>query len=254
MIKAEANRNLKGKSCNSKRKLKLKAYSTMDNKQKEIMQLSNNSNRIKSNIQSSHKASQSSRYSQEGLNYDRHKLSPKNFEKLMTQRGLSQEEISSLKASMEPGQTEVRHAKRGEKFITTHGIERSSGVFVSEKSLGATPEERIDKGALPHSNTAEFETKVELSQDQDLIYGKIAPQSKFSKMDIRQIPRRGGKEQVITNGGYTAGAVTNRDTKYPVPAKSSFHQRSAEHRQEQSMTSTHHDKTSGQKKSKGQVM
>ena len=46
----------------------------------------------------------------------------------------------------------------------------------------------------------------------------------------------------------------SRGTTYPISAKSSFHQRSAEHRQEQSMTSTHHDKTSGQKKSKGQVM
>lgn len=215
----------------------------------------NNTEKIKHNIQSSHEASQSSRYSQEGLNYKRHKFSSKNFDKLMIQRGLSQEEISSLKASMEQGQPmEARHAKKGEKFITTHGVERSSGVFVSEKSLGTTPEERIDNGALPHSNTAEFETRVELSQDQDLVYGKIAPQSKFSKMDIRQIPRRGGGEQVITNGGYTAGAVINRDTKYPVPAKSSFQQRSAEHKQTQFMTSAHHDTSSSQHKSNGQAM
>lgn len=45
-----------------------------------------------------------------------------------------------------------------------------------------------------------------------------------------------------------------RDTQNPIPAKSSFQQRSAEHKQAQSMTSTHHDKNRGQHKSNGQVI
>ena len=48
--------------------------------------------------------------------------------------------------------------------------------------------------------------------------------------------------------------IISRDTTYPIPAKSSFQQRSKEHKQEQSKTSTHHDKSRGQQKSKGQVM
>ena len=181
---------------------------------------------IEKNVQASHEASKSSRYMQNGLTDKRAKLSSKNFDKLMAERGLSKEDAASLKASNQSGTSmEVRHAKAGEKFITTHGTERSSGVFVSEKSLGNTPGERIDKGALPHSNSAEYETTVELSKDQNLVYGTIAPQSKFSKMDPVQAPRSGGAEQVITDGGYNTGAVINRDPKYPMPASSDFQKR-----------------------------
>lgn len=181
---------------------------------------------IEKNVQASHEASKSSRYMQSGLSDKRAKLSSKNFEKLMAERGLSKDNAASLKASNQPGSSmEIRHAKAGEKFVTTHGTERSSGVFVSEKSLGSTPSERIDKGALPHSNSAEYETTVELARDQNLVYGKIAPQSKFLKMDPAQAPRSGGAEQVITDGGYSTGAVTNRDPKYPVPVSSDFQKR-----------------------------
>ena len=167
---------------------------------------------IEKNVQASHEASKSSRYMQSGLTDKRAKLSSKNFDKLMAERGLSKDDAANLKASNLQGSSmEVRHANAGEKFVTTHGTERSSGVFVSEKSLGDTPSERINNGALPHSNSAEYETTVELSRDQNIVYGKIAPQSKFSKMDPAQAPRSGGAEQVITDGGYNTGAVTNRD-------------------------------------------
>lgn len=186
---------------------------------------------IEKNVQASHEASKSSRYMQSGLTDKKVKLSSKNFDKLMSERGLSKDDAANLKASNQPGSSmEVRHAKAGEKFVTTHGTERSSGVFVSEKSLGSTPSERIDKGALPHSNSAEFETTVELSRDQNLVYGKIAPQTKCSKMDPAQAPRSGGAEQVITDGGYSAGAVTNRDPKYPTPASSDFQKRAQEYK------------------------
>ena len=172
---------------------------------------------IKKNIADTHAASEASRYQKSGLSDKRAKLSSKNFDKLMQQRGLSDEAIKDLKkASVQGTSLEARHAKAGEKFVTTHGTESSSGVFVSEKSLGETPGERIDKGALPHSNSAEYETTVELGKDQNLVYGKIAPQSKFSKMDPKQQPRNGGGEQVITDGGYRTGAVVNKDAKYPV--------------------------------------
>lgn len=211
---------------------------------------------IKKNVQNSHTASSTSRYMQGGLTEQKVKLSSKNFDKLMKQRGLSTEEIANLKASTQQGiSMQVRHAKAGEKFITTHGTERSSGVFVSERSLGVTPSERIDKGALPHSNTAEYETTVELSKEQNLVYGQIAPQSKFSKMDPKQAPRTGGGEQVITDGGYNSGAVTNRDPKYPVPANADFKKRASEYKSQQSpvkMKSGSSEK--GNKISKGQSM
>lgn len=88
-------------------------------------------------------------------------------------------------------------------------------MFVSKGSLGNTPADRINNGALPHTNTAEFETTVELGRDQNLIIGEIAPQSKFSMMDPEQQPRNGGAIQVVTDGGYQNGAVINRDAKFP---------------------------------------
>ena len=211
---------------------------------------------IEKNVQASHEASKSSRYMQSGLSDKRAKLSSKNFDKLMAERGLSKEDAASLKASNQPGTSmEVRHAKAGEKFVTTHGTERSSGVFVSEKSLGNTPGERIDKGALPHSNSAEYETTVELSRDQNIVYGKIAPQSKFSKMDPAQAPRSGGAEQVITDGGYTTDAVINRDPKYPVPANSDFQRRASEYKRQHTPAKPNSGNTGkGKISTKGQAM
>lgn len=190
------------------------------------------------------------------LTVQKSKLSSKNFDKLMEHRGLSKKDSASLKASAQKGTPmQVRHAKAGEKFVTTHGTERSSGVFVSEGSLGATPTDRIDKGALPHLNTAEYETKVELSKDQNLVYSKIAPQSKFSKIDPKQAPRSGGGEQVITDGGYSSGAVINRDTKYPVPASSGFQKRASEYKsQHSSSESSSSGSKKGNKSTKGQSM
>ena len=212
---------------------------------------------IEKNVQTSHEASKSSRYMQSGMTEKRTKLSSKNFDKLMAERGLSKDDAASLKASNQQGSSmEVRHAKAGEKFVTTHGTERSSGVFVSEKSLGDTPSERIDKGALPHSNSAEYETTVELSRDQNIVYGKIAPQSRFSKMDPAQALRSGGAEQVITDGGYNTGAVTNRDPKYPTPASSEFQKRAQAYKNSHSSETDKGSEKSGHSKgnSNGQSM
>lgn len=213
---------------------------------------------IRKNIRASKKATETSRINKTGLTDRKVKLNSKNFDKLMKQRGLTKQARTELKNSNAQGsQMQVRHAKAGEKFVTTHGTERSSGVFVSEKSLGSTPGERINKGALPHSNTAEFETKVELARDQNVVYGKIAPQSKFSKMDPKQQPRNGGGEQIITDGGYNSGAVRTKDSKYPVPVKQSIMQRANEHKAQHGMkTSTTPNRSFAavhtQSKSKGQ--
>lgn len=177
--------------------------------------MSDQKNRVENNIKRSHEASAASRFLQDGPTNKNSKLSSKNFESLMKQRGITGEKAQELKESMK--NMTVRHGKAGESFVTTHGIERSSGIFVSESSLGNTPDERIDKGALPHSNTADFETKVRLSQDQNLIYGEIISQKKFSRMDPKQKPRNGGATQVVTDGGYSSGAIINQDPKFPIP-------------------------------------
>lgn len=171
---------------------------------------------IRQNVEQFHNNTATSRYQQSGLTDRSAKLNNAGFNKLMDYRGISQEARNDLKNSFSTNtRMEVRHAHAGERFVTTHGTERSSGVFVSKGSLGSTPADRINNGALPHSNTAEFETTVELGRDQNLISGEIAPQSKFSKMDPDQQPRNGGAIQVVTDGGYQNGAVINRDAKFP---------------------------------------
>lgn len=214
--------------------------------------MSNQSEYVRQNIKKSQEISASSRFNKQGLTEQKAKLNSKNFDKLMQQRGLTKEQRADLKASVESGsRMEVRHAKAGEKFVTTHGVEKSSGVFVSKKSLGETSKQRIDKGSLPHSNTAEFETKIELSKDQNLIYSKIAPQSKFEKMDPNQSSRKGGGEQVITDGGYSSGAIINRDSKYPVPVTSDFQKRAHTYKQQNSIKSTKSASAKNTTKTKG---
>ncbi len=172
---------------------------------------------IKENIKNNRKAISNSRFGKNGETEKKAKLSSKNFDKLMKQRGINKEDAIALKSSFDRSRPmQVRHAKKGEKFTVTHGTQNSSGIFVSKKSLGKTAEKRIDKGALPHTNSAKFETKVVLDKNQNLVYGKIAPQSKFQKLDPKQKSRSGGGTQVITDGGYKSGAIRNNDTKYPV--------------------------------------
>lgn len=171
---------------------------------------------IRQNIENCHKNTAASRYQESGLTGEKAKLNHNGFNKLMAQRGISNEVRNDLRNSFSKGsEMQVRHAHAGEQFVTTHGIERSSGVFVSEQSLGITSSERIDRGALPHANSAEYETTVVLGKDQNLIYGEIAEQSKFSKMDPEQLPRNGGAIQIVTDGGYQSGAVINHDAKFP---------------------------------------
>lgn len=171
---------------------------------------------IRRNVEIFHNNTAASRYQQSGLTDQSTKLNTAGFNKLMDYRGIGQEARSDLKNSFSSNsRMEVRHAHAGERFVTTHGTERSSGVFVSKGSLGSTPADRINNGALPHTNTAEYETTIELGRDQNLIIGEIAPQSKFTMMDPGQQPRNGGAIQVVTDGGYENGAVIDRDAKFP---------------------------------------
>ena len=203
-----------------------------------------NDNNSKMQNRNGQKEKSVSRYLEKGLTEQKAKLSSKNFDKLMKNRGLSKENIAQLKASMQKGtEMQIRHAKAGEKFVTTHGVERSSGVFVSKSSLGETPRNRISKGALPNSNSAEYETKVELAKDQNLVYGKIAPQPKFTENDPNHISRSGGGEQIITNGGYSSDAVINRDPKYPIPIDSIFKNQAKEYKDRNNIKETREKNT-----------
>lgn len=137
----------------------------------------------------------------------------------MKKRGLSQFDTTQLKKSFakwdgqnnhKGGNVTARHAKANEKYVITQTKgESASGVFVSKKSLGNSPQERIDKGALPPSNKANQEKRVALGKNQNVISGKIAQQPSFKEQDTAHGERRGGGKQVVTAGGFSTGAVKN---------------------------------------------
>lgn len=129
----------------------------------------------------------------QGLTWRQVKINSKNLQKLMKKRGLSQFDTTQLKKSFakwdgqnnhKGGNVTARHAKANEKYVITQTKgESASGVFVSKKSLGNSPQERIDKGALPPSNKANQEKRVALGKNQNVISGKIAQQPSFKEQD-----------------------------------------------------------------------
>lgn len=155
----------------------------------------------------------------QGLTWRQVKINSKNLQKLMKKRGLSQFDTTQLKKSFakwdgqnnhKGGNVTARHAKANEKYVITQTKgESASGVFVSKKSLGNSPQERIDKGALPPSNKANQEKRVALGKNQNVISGKIAQQPSFKEQDTAHGERRGGGKQVVTAGGFSTGAVKN---------------------------------------------
>ena len=175
--------------------------------------------RIKSNCRENRNGINASRYGNTGLTERATKVSSHNLTKMMEQRSLSREATKEIKDSFQSGTMEARHGKKGEVFVITHGKENASGVFVSKQSLGKTPEERINQGALPPSNKADYETRVVLDRDQTVLSGKIAAQPDFMKQDPACHARNGGAIQTVTDGGFKSGAIRQEDPKYPVPVK-----------------------------------
>lgn len=156
----------------------------------------------------------SAQHKSPGPSYRSAKINSDNFKKIADARGLHGEDRKNLKESfakwskeaqnnekLRQGITEAKHAKKGDKYLITDDGPKNhaSGIYVSKKSLGKTPEERIQKGALPGGNKATQERPVELGKKQDLIAGTIGPQEKFEGDGIE---RTGGGKQYITDGGY----------------------------------------------------
>lgn len=154
-----------------------------------------------------------------GLSYRPSKLNSDNFDKLCKGRKYTPEDAKNTKESFAKWSPEARdnkklrnspvvgrHAKKGEKLMTTHSEGRDpSGKFATKKSLGNTDKRRQEKGALSVENTAKKETPVELARDQDIAQGKIGPQKKFENSN--GVKRPGGGYQIITDGGYENKAI-----------------------------------------------
>ena len=139
--------------------------------------------RIRGNCAENRRHIDASRFQDKGQTSRSVQVTSHNFDKMMDQRGLTPEQTKQLKESFQPGTIEARHGKKGEAFVVTSGEKNASGIFVSKESLGKTPEERINKGALPPSNNAHYETRVVLDRNQTLLSGKIAAQPDFVEKD-----------------------------------------------------------------------
>ena len=128
-------------------------------------------------------------------------LNRNSIRKLLRSRGLDKESAQGVVDSFS-GQIYVRSGKEGEKFIVTESEKgAASGVFVTNDSAGFSPELRRRNLSLPPSNTAEVESIVELTRNQLLLEGRVAPQPWWGT------DKAGGGWQVITDGGRSSGAV-----------------------------------------------
>ncbi|OAJ93537.1 two-partner secretion domain-containing protein [Vibrio bivalvicida] len=120
-----------------------------------------------------------------------------NARQLLEKRGATPAQANDTVTSFD-GQIKAIAGKEGDQFVITETTTGSgSGRFVTRESAGSTPTERIEKLALPKSNTAEVEHNVSLGSDQVLLEGKVKGQQDQSWAHDNAI---GGGNQVVTNG------------------------------------------------------
>ncbi|HET9956092.1 MAG TPA: RHS repeat-associated core domain-containing protein, partial [Polyangiaceae bacterium] len=128
-------------------------------------------------------------------------ISRRNARRLLRDRGLSNKRAAELVDSFE-GQIYAVKGKAGEVFaITESNPGAASAVFVTRDFVAPSPTERASKLALPPSNAAEVEGLVELTRDQLLLEGRVAPQLQWGA------DKTGGAWQTVTDGGRYTGAV-----------------------------------------------
>ena len=134
-------------------------------------------------------------------------LSTDEVRAILQGRGLNENQINDMIKSFD-GSIYQRIGYKGEIFtITESNLGDASGIFVTRGSAGVTPEERIDRLALPPNNTAKVESQVELNRTQVLLEGIVAGQPEWAKNAGDGIPRRGGAWQVVTDGGKYKNAI-----------------------------------------------
>ena len=134
-------------------------------------------------------------------------LSTDEVRDILRGRGLNESQINDMINSFD-GPIYQRIEHEGEVFtITESNVGDASGIFDTRGSAGATPEERIDRLALPPNNTANVESQVELARTQVLLEGIVASQPGWAQSAGDGIPRNGGAWQVVTDGGKYNDAI-----------------------------------------------
>lgn len=76
--------------------------------------------RVRSNCSENRRHIDASRFLDKGQTDRSVKVTSRNFDKMMEQRGLTAEETKQLKSSFQQGTIEMRHGKKGEDFVVTH--------------------------------------------------------------------------------------------------------------------------------------
>ena len=137
------------------------------------------------------------------------KLSSKNFDRLMEERGVDDKTAADIKESFE-GEMKVSHGYEGDRYTMMYGDKKASGNYLADQSAREmNANERQDKYALPPTNDASHIREVQLSRDQFVISGEVKGQPDFEKQAGDGVNRDGGATQYVTDGGYKNGAVSD---------------------------------------------
>lgn len=183
--------------------------------------------RIIANLEASRKAREAHSEGQ-GLNYDEHKLSSKNFDRLMRQRGVSKEKAQEVKrsfnkwagASKDPNMSQTvttKHSRpEGEKgYVYSTKGSQASGEFVSVEKYDQV---ETAKGKLAGTVYNQMTQREEVRVFGNQIRGTVAPQpgwTQEAKKNGDNVERKGGGTQIYTNGGYATKATqSQKGTKY----------------------------------------
>lgn len=185
--------------------------------------------RIRENVAESQRAREASNYGEKGLDYNKHDLSSKNFDRLMEERGIPEDEARGLKESHNrwsphrnddlPTDTFAKHADPGGEDLIAYSSSESTNDKASGKYL--TKEIYTDNANAIHdlatpAGNSDYHGNDMLHADRvkaygNLIGGTVAPQPDFTTDAMvngsDSIERAGGGEQYVTNGGFKSKAV-----------------------------------------------
>ena len=192
--------------------------------------------RVIANVEESKKAREANNEGK-GLSYREYKMSSKNFDRLMEERGVSKEEAQQVKSSFnrwagdarDPNLSQEVTAKhsppggdKGYVYSTKGSDHPASGKYVAAEKLDHADEAK-SRYAAPTVNKMTQREEVRVHGDQ--VRGAAAPQpgwTQEAKKSGDHVERKGGGTQIYTKGGYATKAVeSQKGTKYDMKTSGS---------------------------------
>ena len=151
------------------------------------------------------------------------KLSSKNFDRLMKERGIDPEDAKKLKNSFraytkkDPNEmVTTRHILKPEAAKNYNDGEWSSGNFQTKDNYKNSKAARKNL-ALPDKNDASTQTdttinpKLANGKQHNVLEGTVARQNKDGEHFFKDRP--GGGKQIVTDGGFNSGAVSKGESR-----------------------------------------